>query len=54
MTKIRVFGAGRDDEIVERNAAALGDDLFVREIEPRHFRQKHFGIALVAKNASDR
>jgi hypothetical protein len=54
MTEIGVFGTGRDNEMVERNAAALADHLSAKKIDSRHLSQEHLDIALVAKNASDR
>ena len=49
-----MLGAGRDDEIVERNAAAFGDDFLGGDIDTRHLRQDHARVLLPTKNAANR
>src|SRR6266446_5959513 len=49
-----MFGAGGDDEMVERNATAFRDHFFARGIDTRNFGEDDLRISLTAKNSPNR
>ena len=54
MSKIGVLGAGRDDEMVVRDAATFREQFSARRVDARNFRQNDVGIALPMEDAADR
>src|SRR6266566_8536087 len=54
MSKIGMLGAGRDDEMVVRDAAAFREQFSARRVDARNFRQNDLGIALPMEDAADR
>ncbi len=54
MTEISVLRAGGDDQIVEGNAAPLGDHRAPLDIDAAHLRQHDIDVVGMAENAADR